>query len=112
MGRCTKCGHPNEYVDGPYLCYQCKLFTEVFCGVQDQVEVSKPEPQPEPKPKVPSGLSPWATVTHDERERARLRYGGTVCDNCGAPWGDHRMYDWHCPDPFGGYYLTQWFEKK
>lgn len=113
MGKCTKCGYPNEYVDGPYLCHQCKLFMGVFCGEQAQVSVSKPEPRPKTE-----RVSPWANMTPDERNRAADKFGanraicnGEKCLNCGKPWGDHRVDDWHCPIPpwNSSFSDTQWF---
>lgn len=110
MGTCTKCGRPNEYVDGPYLCYQCKLLTEVFCGEQ-QPQVSEPKIRHE-APKRQRTVSPWARMSHDERMRAADKYSGDSCLNCGTGWGDHRINDWHCPDGEGSYSETQWFAER
>lgn len=107
MGNCTKCGHPNEYVDGPYLCYQCKLFTEVFCGEQTQV-AREPEIRHE-APKRACILSPWARMSNEERSRAADKYSGDTCLNCGQPWANHRLNDWHCP-VVGESGRTKWSE--
>jgi hypothetical protein len=110
MGNCTKCGRPNEYVDGPYLCYQCKLFTEVFCGEQAPVKASEPEIRHETLTRLPR-ISPWHRMSREERDRAADKYRGDDCLNCGRPWGDHRLNDWHCPDSetLEGFSDNEWF---